>query len=576
MPLPSSWQRSVTNMVRTPDSEEASTAADRAATPYGTPNEPAPQAAERRVYAPLPAPSERYRDFPSVTSPAPTTTRDARRDRFAETVRHRGMGPTENARAGTPFEEARTYRRNDQQQQQMPQQPRLNSLTPPSPREPNHAPVHSAAQDANPARRMQLPDMHELTLTLLSKPSFMHQPSSNHFRVHTPSSTGQVATSPKHTLHYPPSAHPRHSATSSLPQPVSQLPLEGQTSAQRSEQDIDSGQHPSMSRMPRDHQVPLTASEANAGVNYREEDQSQRQPAAPQGPLRLVEKRKADIAPPPGSAVAAYSSLLTPFIYKLYCLVSDKATDELCHWSFDGDSFVVPDPTRFAATVLPLYFKHNQFPSFVRQLNKYRFHKLMPGTFVFGHPKFLRDRPALLPDIVRQRSPERVSHDMQNSADVGSDFFGDADDAGNTKNNFVDPNLSHAREPASYYTSSMSLNQNILGTSDAEPGMKRRRFSVPVGLVGQRVIPPSKEQGFNRDESTHDDDYGHAAPDQATRGRQETSLLGSSSRLRAQVDRLLGERANLHSRVASLEDQVESMSHRISELENFIHRSGHS
>lgn len=138
-------------------------------------------------------------------------------------------------------------------------------------------------------------------------------------------------------------------------------------------------------------------------------NEHQSQALTHQQPLRLSEKRKADIAPPPGSAIAAYSSMLTPFIYKLFCLVSDDATNDLCHWSMNGDSFVVPDPTAFAARVLPQYFKHNQFASFVRQLNKYRFHKLTPGTCIFGHEKFLKDRPDLLPEIVRQRSPDRPS-----------------------------------------------------------------------------------------------------------------------------------------------------------------------
>ena len=129
------------------------------------------------------------------------------------------------------------------------------------------------------------------------------------------------------------------------------------------------------------------------------------------------EKRKTEVVPPTGSSIKDYCAVLTPFIYKLYCLVSDEATNSLCCWSDDGMAFLVRDPTAFAAHVLPNYFKHNQFSSFVRQLNKYRFHKLAPGAFLFGHERFVRGRPDLLREIGRQRSPDRAP---VQSADAGA------------------------------------------------------------------------------------------------------------------------------------------------------------
>ncbi|KZS94724.1 winged helix DNA-binding domain-containing protein [Sistotremastrum niveocremeum HHB9708] len=94
-------------------------------------------------------------------------------------------------------------------------------------------------------------------------------------------------------------------------------------------------------------------------------------------------------------------------------MISDTKSAQFISWTEHGTSFVVNNVGEFSRSILGAHFKHNNFSSFVRQLNMYGFSKINrtpraqrasadAQTWEFAHPKFLRGRPDLLEEIRRK------------------------------------------------------------------------------------------------------------------------------------------------------------------------------
>ena len=64
----------------------------------------------------------------------------------------------------------------------------------------------------------------------------------------------------------------------------------------------------------------------------------------------------------------------TPFLIKLWQILSDPDNQEAIHWNPDGQGFTIEDPDALEE-ILVGYFRSKLFSSFLRQLNYFTFKK---------------------------------------------------------------------------------------------------------------------------------------------------------------------------------------------------------
>jgi hypothetical protein len=63
------------------------------------------------------------------------------------------------------------------------------------------------------------------------------------------------------------------------------------------------------------------------------------------------------------------------FLLKLHDILSNGIYNKIIHWDIDGKRVIIRDVVNLCNLILPKFYKHHNYSSFVRQLNMYGFHK---------------------------------------------------------------------------------------------------------------------------------------------------------------------------------------------------------
>lgn len=134
---------------------------------------------------------------------------------------------------------------------------------------------------------------------------------------------------------------------------------------------------------------------------------------------------------------------IPPFVQKLSSFLNENTQNtDLIRWSDSGDSFIVVDEDEFAKTLIPELFKHNNYASFVRQLNMYGFHKKVglsdnsmraserknKNPSEYSNPYFKRGKPNLLWLIHKPKNAPSKGGGKGNNRAKQEDAEEDADD----------------------------------------------------------------------------------------------------------------------------------------------------
>jgi HSF-type DNA-binding len=108
------------------------------------------------------------------------------------------------------------------------------------------------------------------------------------------------------------------------------------------------------------------------------------------------------------------------FPAKMHAILSRPDLVDVICWMPHGRSWKVHKPREFEVSVLPIYFEHSKFSSFIRQANGWGFRRINSGRDrnSYYHPQFLRGLPHLCKDMKRPGVSQKAPVDPDHEPDL--------------------------------------------------------------------------------------------------------------------------------------------------------------
>eukprot|EP00339_Tiarina_fusa_P009988 CAMPEP_0117080176 /NCGR_PEP_ID=MMETSP0472-20121206/56578_1 /TAXON_ID=693140 ORGANISM="Tiarina fusus, Strain LIS" /NCGR_SAMPLE_ID=MMETSP0472 /ASSEMBLY_ACC=CAM_ASM_000603 /LENGTH=475 /DNA_ID=CAMNT_0004807727 /DNA_START=135 /DNA_END=1562 /DNA_ORIENTATION=+ len=124
--------------------------------------------------------------------------------------------------------------------------------------------------------------------------------------------------------------------------------------------------------------------------------------------------------PDPNTPVTA-PGRIPNFPAKMYAILSRPDLQDIVSWMPHGRSWKVHKPREFEVKVIPAYFEHSKFSSFIRQANGWGFRRMIskgPDRNSYYHEMFLRSVPHMLKMMKRPPPSSKPLADASTEPDL--------------------------------------------------------------------------------------------------------------------------------------------------------------